>query len=288
MLIDLLPIMLSLLTVPLAAIGADVGTVLLIAWGVCGVLMVLISLMISAWLYRDCQARNAPSALWTVLGIIPVVNLVALCVYVFTEGQSGAGLCEEHKQPLIPGQGKCLICFQEEMVAEQKAMFQRLQAEHGQAGLPPDSDWQAGDVPVLNSSSKDRRATAPIASAPSTVLSLQQVGGVRHGTTTNLTTRNPFGEPVRSTIGRDAGCSLPLADEENVSHEHCTIGEDDDGNFYVFDLDSRNGTFVIRDGHETRAEGRHVIEDGDILRLGRTEFRVIVTRPSAAKEPLDS
>jgi len=286
---DLLSMATNVCVLPLAAAGPDVATVLWVAWAVCGVLLVLISLMIAAWLYRDCQARGAPAALWTVLGIIPVANLVALCVYVFAEGREGTPSCPKPQQPFIPGLHKCLMCFQEEMVAEQQRMFDQIRAEReGEMIAAPYPGAAPGEVPLLNPAgdSPDRRATAPIATAPSTVISLQQVGGVRHGTTTNLSTRNPFGQRIRNTIGRDANCSLPVADDESVSSQHCTIGEDEDENFYVADLDSFNGTSIMRNGEETKVQsGRHGIEDGDILRVGRTEFRVIITRPPSPATP---
>ena len=286
---DLLSMSTSVCVFPLAAAGPDVQTVLWVAWAVCGVLLVLISLMIAAWLYRDCQARGAPTALWTVLGIIPVANLVALCVYVFAEGREGTPSCPRHQQPFIPGQQRCLMCFQEEMVAEQERMFDQIRAEReGGMGAVPDPGAAPDQVPLLHPTgdSSDRRLTAPIATAPSTVISLQQIGGVRHGMTTNLTTRNPFGQRIRNTIGRDANCSLPVADDESASSQHCTIGEDEEENFYVADLDSFNGTSIIRNGEETKVQsGRHGIQDGDILRVGRTEFRVIITRPPSPATP---
>jgi len=214
---------------------------------------------------------------------------VALCVYVFAEGREGAASCPKHQQPFLPGQQKCLMCFQEEMVAEQQRMFDQIRAEReGDLGAVPDPGAAPGQVPLLNpgGESSDRRPTAPIATAPSTVISLQQIGGVRHGMTTNLITRNPFGQRIRNTIGRDANCSLPVADDESASSQHCTIGEDEEENFYVADLDSFNGTSIIRNGEETKVQsGRHGIQDGDILRVGRTEFRVIITRPPSPAKP---
>ena len=283
------PMRLMLEVCPLAAMGTDVNTVLVFTCTACGVLLLLMSLMISAYLHRDCKARNAPTAMWTILGMIPLVNVVAACVYVFSEGTSNYSMCEKHQQPLIPGQDKCMTCFQEDMMSEQRALLQKMQVEQDEASLAAETEpGPADQVPVVNAPSAmgDRRATAPIATAPSTVISLQQLGGVRHGTTTNLTTRNPFGQRIRNMIGRDPNCNLPIADDDNVSQQHCTIGEDENEDFYLADLDSLNGTVVMRDGQETVVQsGRHLIQDGDILRVGRTEFRVIITRPPEAKKP---
>ena len=282
------PMRLMLEVCPLAAAGLDVNTVLVFTWTACGVLLLLMSLIFSAWLHRDCKARNAPTALWTTLGMIPLVNVVALCVYVFSEGSSSYGVCEKHQQPFIPGQDKCMMCFQEDMMSEQRAMIQKMQVEQDEASLAAETEPAPTDhVPVVNASSSmgDRRATAPIATAPSTVISLQQLGGVRHGTTTNLATRNPFGQRIRNIIGRDPNCNLPIADDESISQQHCTLGEDENDDFYVADLDSLNGTVVLRDGQETVVQsGRHMIQDGDVLRVGRTEFRVIITRPPEPKK----
>ncbi len=259
--------------------GPDVMTVLTVASCVLGVLLLVVTLMIAAWLYKDCKARGVSPTLWTLLGAIPIVNFVALFVYMFSEGGAGA-VCEKHGQPLAPGQDKCLMCVQEEMMAQQQALVEDMRAEQ-EAALEGSAAAPA-EAPAPGSS-HDRRATAPIAMAPSTVISLQQLGGPRHGVTTTLTTRNPFGQRIRNTIGRDPNCDLPLADDDNASSQHCTISEDEAGNFYVADLDSLNGTMVIRNGQETKVQsGRHVIEDGDILRIGGSEFRVIITRPPKA------
>ncbi len=266
---------------PMAAAGPDVMTVLIVASGVIAAILLVLTLMIAAWLYKDCKARGASPTLWTVLGMIPIVNFIALFVYMFSEG-GAAPMCEKHQQPLAPGQDKCLLCVQEEMMAQQQAMMEEMRAEQTQDAA---AEGEPAPPPVVRSH-QDRRATAPIAAAPSTVVSLQQIGGPRHGVTTALTTRNAFGQRVRNTIGRDPSCDLPLADDESVSAQHCTISEDEDGNFYVADLDSLNGTYVIRGGQETRVQsGRHIIEDGDILRIGSSEFRVIITRPPQVKTP---
>ena len=265
--------------------GFDVENVLVIASCVIGAILLILTLMIAAWLNRDCKARGVSPILWTVLGVIPIVNFVALFVYMFSEGGSALA-CEKHQQPLAPGQDKCLMCVQEEMMAQHQAAIDRLRAE--QEAQREEAQEPPAEVPVLNASSSrgDRRATAPIAAAPSTVISLQQIGGPRHGVTTSLTTRNAFGQRIRNTIGRDPNCNLPLADDDSVSSQHCTIGEDDDGSFYMADLDSLNGTFVIHAGQEIRVQsGRQTIEDGDILRIGANEFRVIITRPPGTQSP---
>ncbi|MFZ0771195.1 MAG: VWA domain-containing protein [Candidatus Sulfotelmatobacter sp.] len=73
----------------------------------------------------------------------------------------------------------------------------------------------------------------------------------------------------KSVIGRDRGCDASFPDDTEMSGKHCELllsGE----HVEVLDLGSTNGTFL--NGAKLVAQQR--LEDGDLLRAGRTEFRI--------------
>jgi pSer/pThr/pTyr-binding forkhead associated (FHA) protein len=73
-------------------------------------------------------------------------------------------------------------------------------------------------------------------------------------------------------IGRvDAGVML---DDDEVSRYHAIVRVGD-GGADITDLGSTNGTFV--DGR--RLSGRAALGDGSVIRVGRTELRVVVSGP---------
>lgn len=75
----------------------------------------------------------------------------------------------------------------------------------------------------------------------------------------------PLGErPI--TLGRGAECDLVLADER-ASRMHCGIRRWD-GDFYLKDLDSKNGTFV----NGQRIDGLVKLNPGDRVRVGALVF----------------
>lgn len=74
------------------------------------------------------------------------------------------------------------------------------------------------------------------------------------------------------TIGRDAGCDLPLDGVTNVSGRHARIELTSEG-AYLIDLGSTNGTFL----NDRRVEGRLRLTPGDHFRLGQAgpQFRIV-------------
>src|SRR5688500_15467282 len=70
-------------------------------------------------------------------------------------------------------------------------------------------------------------------------------------------------EPV--TIGRELGCTLWLA-HPKLSRHHCRV-EASEGKWVLYDLGSRNGTFV-----EGGRIDKHVLNDGDTFELGNAEI----------------
>ena len=78
----------------------------------------------------------------------------------------------------------------------------------------------------------------------------------------------PLSEEV--TIGRAPGCSVPLADDTFVSQLHARIFVRD-GQPYVEDLGSTNGTFVNR----ARLTQTVPLQRGDRLQVGQTVLEVV-------------
>jgi hypothetical protein len=79
-------------------------------------------------------------------------------------------------------------------------------------------------------------------------------------------------------IGRITDCWLTV-DDELASRHHARIHARDD-RLELEDLGSRNGTFV----NGQRLEGRHVLEDGDRIRIGRQMIAVLGSDSSSGDE----
>lgn len=79
--------------------------------------------------------------------------------------------------------------------------------------------------------------------------------------------------PIRESlgVGRDRYSDIRL-DYKFVSKNHFII-EEDEGEYYLTDLDSKNGTYV----NGTKIEDEVILEDGDIIELNDIRF-VFVNR----------
>jgi FHA domain-containing protein len=96
----------------------------------------------------------------------------------------------------------------------------------------------------------------------------------------------------RLTVGRDTGCDLVLADDEEVSRLHAEL-ELVGGHWVLADHGlSRNGTFL----NGERLLGERPLRDGDTLRFGSTQVRFHAprerggnsTRPAAGAPAAES
>src|SRR5688500_18235426 len=79
-------------------------------------------------------------------------------------------------------------------------------------------------------------------------------------------------------IGRSSDCDVRVHDIM-LSREHCGL-ERRDGHWEAVDLDSRNGTFI--NGERIT---RHVLEDGDVIKAGRTEIAFSTADLASAPPP---
>ena len=70
----------------------------------------------------------------------------------------------------------------------------------------------------------------------------------------------------RNTVGRDSSRADIVLEGETVSGEHAHV-QFEQGQFYVYDLASTNGTFV-----NNRRIQRQMLMDGDVVRFGSTQL----------------
>ena len=83
----------------------------------------------------------------------------------------------------------------------------------------------------------------------------------------------------RLLIGRSGSCDLVFADTQ-ISRQHAAI-ECEGSDFVLVDLGSANGTLVGSPGQRVT---RHVLREGDIVRLGHNVLRVTLLREVDATE----
>ena len=88
-------------------------------------------------------------------------------------------------------------------------------------------------------------------------------------------------EKQRTTIGRDASNDISL-DDELASKEHAVleiISTEEGVTFLIQDLNSTNHTFV----NDERVD-LHKLKDGDLIRIGMSDFRFISQDPDSMDE----
>ena len=79
-------------------------------------------------------------------------------------------------------------------------------------------------------------------------------------------------------IGRGEGVNLrPKSDL--ISRHHCAVLLED-GQAFVNDLDSRNGTFL----NGEQIKGKVKLQIGDLLRVGRLQFEILIDHGAAARK----
>lgn len=66
-------------------------------------------------------------------------------------------------------------------------------------------------------------------------------------------------------VGRSSGNDIVITDSY-VGRTHCEFIQDDSGNYWVVDLNSKNGTFV----NGVRRSGKTKLNSNDIVRIGNT------------------
>jgi len=83
------------------------------------------------------------------------------------------------------------------------------------------------------------------------------------------------------TIGRNRGAGLVLRDRA-LSRRHAVLLYLPQEGFHLVDLNSMNGTFV----NGVRIQQRQLLQDGDRIRLGSTDFTFFVSQCVRIVEPI--
>ncbi len=120
---------------------------------------------------------------------------------------------------------------------------------------PPTTPVTPASPPSAPSVRPPRQPTVPIGAPPAPEGWLVLRSGPRTGQQFGL-------KRGRNTIGRDPSRADIVLDDETVSGAHAVI-QFEQGQFYIYDLASLNGTFV----NERRVQ-KQLLMDGDIVRFG--------------------
>lgn len=81
-------------------------------------------------------------------------------------------------------------------------------------------------------------------------------------------------------LGRDKDCDIVLP-EDSISSHHCDVYANYDGDVFVFDHKSTNGTVILREDKEIMVKGEEALLNQDVLvlgdrRVGAAQLRVII------------
>ncbi|MFB2891590.1 FHA domain-containing protein [Aerosakkonemataceae cyanobacterium BLCC-F50] len=84
-------------------------------------------------------------------------------------------------------------------------------------------------------------------------------------------------DPDSGPVDIDLGC-LPEAEAEYISRYHAEIWQNRLGQYFIKDLDAKNGTFFRPKGQPKfqRVSGEQAINDGDEIALGNVQFEFYV------------
>src|SRR5260370_7309266 len=84
--------------------------------------------------------------------------------------------------------------------------------------------------------------------------------------------------PDAMTVGRSSACNIKIGDA-GVSSKHAKIWCED-GEYYLMDLGSTNGTFV-----NDKDVLREKLTDGDVITFGMTKAAFVGDKPKARANP---
>ena len=82
-------------------------------------------------------------------------------------------------------------------------------------------------------------------------------------------------------IGRTEGNDLVIKDDTTISRNHAEIFQDDEGNIFLTDLNSSNGTFI----NGNKLEDSIILKKKDIVKIGNTliDWKVYFSENKAQK-----
>jgi hypothetical protein len=133
---------------------------------------------------------------------------------------------------------------------------------------------------VETSFAGDVVAPGDVGAAATTVLGSEAAGAAGGGSASAILLVKVGSERGRQfpvgaleTIGRDAACSVCIADPR-VSGRHAQI-KNVNGQYTLLDLGSTNGSYLLVEGREERVREPQRLVDGDEIRLGRTVLQFV-------------
>ncbi len=260
--------------------GMPGGVIIAILVGL-GVLIVALHVFIAIWIARDARRKGRSAAGWAIFGAIPLIGLIGLFIYALLPSTR---FCPRHPAVALPPDSNvCPVCVQDqrwadEMRKREEALQQAMkQISDLQKGLEDARRGEARPAPILV---PDKDETQILKEVPRVLYAIQQINGQHPGRYEPIQTTGIRGNQKRVKIGRTGDCEIAIPEDDAISREHCCFFEEA-GALIVVDMASGNGTFVVRDGVplDVLKSGKVALQDGDVLRVGKTEFRVIITGP---------
>lgn len=236
-------------------------------WGVLAGLVVAVA--IAAWIFLDSQRRMIEALIWRILSVVGLVMVLPSLYEKFqTIDRIFAGRFTQADLLGAPQILQRLVLFGAlglvggilAIVAAfgYLVLMQRGPAEYE---YPPLKETMREVPPPPPTTRRERaprtRPTEVYDEGPPVMAWLAVTSGARKGKQFGLTTG-------RNSIGRDGTKCDIILDDRKVSAQHARI-QYENGRFVIYDLASRNGTFV----NKQRVQKQTLMDD-DELRLGNT------------------
>lgn len=213
---------------------------------------------------------------WGLFTAFPLLGIMGLFIYLFVSMSGGSRIKEEQQELIQRSLREAHTKGIESAKAAASRQLEELQAEleRVKASVP--------DMPTLD---EEEVTMIMEKTTGNSGIMLIHMGGDRDGHPEELDIRNHVtGQPKKVTLGKNADkADIAVPWDETVSRRHCELSFEINGEkdtYYVFDLNSSNGTFISRDGQPfSRVDGKAYLSDGDILRVGKSQFRVVIFKP---------
>jgi hypothetical protein len=142
---------------------------------------------------------------------------------------------------------------------------------------------QLKSISVMDEAKADQ--TEMLLSKGLSSINLIFVDGERQGMMEVLDVHDPKDNPKKCRIGRNSSmCQVQIPDSDHaVSGNHCMISFEGDApneQFYLRDTEASNSTQVKKaSGKVLSGSEKVVLEDRDVITVGRTSLSVVIIRP---------
>lgn len=147
---------------------------------------------------------------------------------------------------------------------------------------------QLKNISVIDDAKADQ--TEMLLSRGLSSINLIFVDGERQGMMEVLDVHDPKDNPKKCRIGRNSGmCQVQIPDSDHsVSGNHCMVSFEGDApheQFFIRDTEASNATQVKKlSGKILSASEKVVLEDRDVITVGRTSLSVVIIRPLESSE----